>query len=88
MDNEEDAADELQGNDATKYRALAVRANYLSQARVDVQFAAQEACREMSKPRKKDHRKLKTLARYLIQHPRLTYEFQSRFRDGDDDHER
>ena len=83
VDNEEDAEDELQGEEATQYRALAARANYLSQDRVDIQFAAKEACRGMSKPKRKDHRKLKRLARYLIQHPRLTYEFQSRFRDDD-----
>ena len=66
-----DADDELQGSEVIRYRVLAARINYLSQDRVDVQFAAKEARRGMSKPNKKDHRKLKRLARYLIQHPRL-----------------
>ena len=36
--------------EATKFRALAARANYIAQDRVDVQFAAKELCREMSCP--------------------------------------
>ena len=76
MDEEDDADDELlHGSEATRYCALAARINYLSQDRVDVQFAAKEACRGMSKPKMKDYRKLR-LAGYLIQHPRLTYEFK------------
>ena len=53
VDNEEDAEDELQGEEATQYRALGARANYLSQDRVNIQFAAKEACRGMSKPKRK-----------------------------------
>ena len=71
VDEEDDADDELQGSEVTRYRAMAARISYLSQDRVDVQFVAKEACRGMSKPKMKDYRKLKRLARYLIQHPRL-----------------
>ena len=37
VDDEDDAQDELQGDEAIRYCALAARANYLSQDRVDVQ---------------------------------------------------
>ena len=75
----------MQGEEATQYRALAARANYLSKDRVDIQLAAKEACRGLSKPKRKDNRKLKRFARYLIQHPRRIYEFIPKPRDDDDD---
>ena len=39
--------EELDPDDARLFRALAARANYLSQDRADVQYAAKEACRHM-----------------------------------------
>ena len=53
VDNDEDAEGELQGDDAIEYRALAALSNYLSQDRVGVHIAAKEACRGMSKPKKR-----------------------------------
>ena len=38
----------LSSADATKYRALAARANYLAQDRVDIQFAVKEIARRMA----------------------------------------
>ena len=36
---------ELEGEQATQYRALAARCNYLSMDRPDMHFAVKEACR-------------------------------------------
>ena len=46
LNEEDDADDELHGSEVTRYRALAARINYLSQDRVDVQFAAKERAQE------------------------------------------
>ena len=62
--------------EATKFRVLAARANYLAQDRVDVQYAAKEICREMARPTEIGWRKLKRLARYLLDYPRAILEFK------------
>ena len=66
---------ELSPAEATTYRALAARSNYLAQDRCDIAFAAKELCREFATPTKKSHEKLKRLARYVTGAPRLTYQF-------------
>ena len=49
---EEDGPDDvaLVGEQATQYRGIAARINYLSFDRPDVQFATKEVCRDMSCP--------------------------------------
>ena len=61
-----------------EYRALAARANYLANDRIDIQYVTKEICRGMSKPLVKHRKMLKRLARYLAGHPRLVshYEWQ------------
>ena len=44
------SAEPLVGRDATLFRGLAARCNYLSLDRPDIQYAAKEVCREMSAP--------------------------------------
>ena len=61
--------------DATTYRALAARCNYLSQDRPDISFASKELCREFSVPNLASFRKLKRLVRYLCGLQRLTYHY-------------
>ena len=41
---------EMEGPDATKYRALVARAMFLTQDRADIGFAVQELSRRMRKP--------------------------------------
>jgi hypothetical protein len=53
----------------TEFRGMAAIANYLSQDRVDIQFAAKELCRSMAAPSEASFGKLKHLARYLVNHP-------------------
>ena len=59
----ENAAFELEPADATMYRALAARCNYLSQDRPDIAFSSKELCREFAVPNKMSFQKLKRLAR-------------------------
>ena len=58
-------------SEATQYRGLTARMNYLGQDRSDIQFATKELCRKMSNANRGDWKKLKRLARYLIAAPRL-----------------
>ena len=58
---------ELDTKDATTYRALVARGNYLSQDRSDIQFAVKELCRSMSNPTEGDWTALKRLGRYLVE---------------------
>ena len=73
-DLEDEAKQERLGpHEASEFRAVAARANYLSLDRVDMQFAAKEICRDMAEPRCASWGKLKRLARYLVEHPRLVW---------------
>ena len=62
--------DELSPNDASVFRALAARANYLAQDRPDIQFSVKEIARRMARPTSGDWALLKRLARYLVGSPR------------------
>ena len=61
---------------ATSFRALAARANYLSQDRPDLAFAAKELCREFAAPTQDSVIRPKRLIRYLINSPRIVYHFR------------
>ena len=69
----------MAGSEATAYRALTARLNFLSQDRPDIQYAVKEVSRYMGAPRKKDMEPLKRVGRYLLAKPRATflYEWQS-----------
>jgi len=77
---EEMDVSKLNADEATVFRRLAARANFLAQDRADLQFASKEACRGMADPCRGDVKKLKRLVRYLIDHPRLVihYKWQRR----------
>ena len=62
--------------EATAFRALSARANYLALDRPDIAFAAKELCREFAQPTKDSYMRLKRLARYLKGKPRLTWNYQ------------
>ena len=68
----------LIGAEATRFRVVAARANYLSGDRPDIQYAVKEICRRMSKPVRGDWDKLIRLGRYLKAAPRCVqvYEWQ------------
>jgi hypothetical protein len=56
---------------ASEYRALTARMNYLALDRPDIQYATKEVWRGMANPTVGDKRKLKRLARYLKDRPRM-----------------
>ena len=50
--------EELNGEEMTRFRANAVRANYLAQDRSDIWFATKKVCRRMAKPPEKEWKSL------------------------------
>ncbi len=73
---EEDGPEEGGGVDERRYRAIAARANYLAQERVDIQLAAKEISRFISKPEPEDWRKTKMSGRYLEDNLRVVLEYK------------
>ena len=65
----------LKGGDATCFRALAARANYLALDRPDIAFVRKELCRSFSCPSRSSATLLKRLVRYLVGCPRPTWAF-------------
>ena len=74
-----DCHKELEGEQASQFRALTARCNYISPEVPDIASAVEELSRNMSKPTKGDWLKLKRLGRYLVGRPRLqqAYPWQS-----------
>ena len=68
-------SEELVGADATAFRATAARVNYLAQDCADIQYAAKEVCREMSRPTAASWKKLKVVARFMLLRPAVVSEF-------------
>ena len=76
----EDVGDErdeedLSGEEAKHFRAVAARANYLGLDRPDIQYSVKELCREMAKPTRGGQKKLKRVARYLLEAPEVDIEY-------------
>ena len=53
------------GEEATRHRAMVARCNFLGCDRPDIQFAAKEASRWMSKPCREDQDKVTRIGKYL-----------------------
>ena len=68
----------------TEFRALAARANYLAQDRIDIQFPAKEVCRFMSSPTETSKAAMKRMGRYLIGHKRMVYTYPFQRAEGID----
>ena len=68
----------------TEFRALAARANYLAQDRIDIQFPAKEVCRFMSSPTETSKEAMKRMGRYLIGHKRMVYTYPFQRAEGID----
>ena len=77
-DMTEKDVEELSREDASVYRALSARGNYMAQDRTDVRFAVKEISRHMSKPRNVDWEALIRLGKYLKGRERFVthYEYQ------------
>ena len=61
--------------EATRYRRLAARANFLASDRSDIQYAVKEACRRMAKQVKGDRKRIKKVGRYLKGRPRGVFQY-------------
>ena len=66
----------LGAKDASAYRGIAARLNYLAQDRADIQYACKEASRRMARPREGDWAMLKRIGRYLVGAPRFVQHFR------------
>ena len=68
----------MDAKDATKYRAIVARLNYMAADRADIQFAVKEAARHMATPVVSNWYALKKIGQYLKGRPRLvlTYPWQ------------
>ena len=65
----------LSPDDATTYRALSARANFLAQDRPDIGYGTKELCREFSVPNRNSQQRLKRVGRYLVGKQRLVYKY-------------
>jgi hypothetical protein len=72
-DDEEETA--MQPKDASLYRAIVARTNFLAQDRSELQFASKECSRRMSSPRECDWEPIKRIGRYLVGRPRSVVRF-------------
>ena len=72
-DNEDARGELLEGEEGTRYRAVAARLNYLTQDRMDLAMATLKVCSRMANPREKDFTAMKRVARYLLHRPRAPY---------------
>ena len=70
-----DGDEPLTAEQASNFRGIAARLNYLSADRPDIQYATKEACREMSSPTSGSWRRLLRIGRYLIGRRRLIWKF-------------
>ena len=75
-EEDEGLEEDCSAAEATRFRALAARCNYLGVDRTEIQYAVKEICRGMSTPKKKHWDKLKKLGRYLISQPRMVQEYR------------
>ena len=62
--------EECSPEEATLYRSVVMRMNYLAIDRPDLQWSVRRCAKHMSRPRKEDFEKLKREARYLKGSPR------------------
>ena len=65
----------LNAGEATRYRALVARLNYLALDRPDIMFGVKEAAKRMSAPSAPDWTLLKRIGRYLRLVPRAVQVF-------------
>ena len=63
--------EELEGEEATLYRSVVARFNYLAPDRPDIQFAVRDCAKCMAKPKRGDLPRLKRIGRYLLVHKRV-----------------
>ena len=73
---EDPLLESLPPREASLYRAIVARVNFLASDRSDVQFASKECSRRMSDPRHCDWGAIKRIGRYLACRPRAIQWFK------------
>ena len=69
FDDESARDPELSHAEGKRYRAVVARGVYLSADRLDMQCAANSACRQLAKPRQSEEGRMQRIARYLKKYP-------------------
>ena len=72
----EEEGEELNREEATRFRSIAALANYVALDRPDIQVAVSVLCQKMSRPTTKSMTALKRVARYLLDYPVLKFEYR------------
>ena len=62
--------------EATKFRAIAARLNYMALDRSDIAVAVMRVCSRMANPALDDWTKLKRIGGYLLHRPRVIWEYR------------
>ena len=65
----------LPQEEASAFRALAARINFLAQDCPDIQFPAKEVCQDMAVPTRNSWAKMKRLARYLVLRKKVVFQY-------------
>ena len=76
MDDAVSEGEMLDANDATLFRAVTARLNYLAHDRPDIRYATMAVSASMASPSAKDMERLKRIGRYLKGRPKATNFFQ------------
>ena len=66
----------MEKEEATIFRGLAARMNYLSLDCPDLQFPIKQCSREMAKPKRGSWKRMKKIARYLMDRKSVVWEFK------------
>ena len=66
----------MNSSDATRFRAVVARLNFLSIDRADIQYATKEAARKMARPTNGDWQLVTRIGKYLILRPRVVHMFR------------
>ena len=67
---------ELDKAEATNFRAIVARTNYMAADCPNVQYPTKEVCRDMARPTLASQQKMKKLARYLLSWEEVTFEYK------------
>ena len=65
--------EELPGEEAPVFRGVAARANFSSLDRPDLQFPVKQMSREMAKPMVGGRKRMKKIARYLVNRKKVIW---------------
>ena len=68
--------EEMEKSEATEFRGMVARLNYLTQDTPDLLYPSKEVSREMARPRKGAWRKLKKVVRYMLGRKAVLWQYR------------